>query len=187
MSTHAISTRAVVLAAAMTAATVLGVSACEREARRFRDTLQTTTHPETVPSTSLTAGAPPAHATGVSPFATNAYGLAEGKRLYTAFNCSGCHATAGGGGIGPPLRDDLWIYGYTPAQIYSSIVQGRPNGMPSFAGKLPEQQIWQLVAYLESLNAAVPRDVSTSRSDDLNAARPEMRTERLQRIQSGHR
>jgi cytochrome c oxidase cbb3-type subunit 3 len=184
MKKHGWLDRAAVLGAA---AAVLIASACERETRRFRDTAETTTHPDAVASTSLTAGAPPSNPAGGSPFATNAYGLAEGKRLYAAFNCSGCHATAGGGGIGPPLRDDVWIYGYAPSQIYSTIVQGRPNGMPSFAGKLPEQQIWQLVAYIESLTAAVPRDVSTSRSDDLNAARPEMRTERLHRVQTGHR
>ena len=28
--------------------------------------------------------------------------------------------------------DAEWIYGSHPEQIYSDIVQGRPNGMPSF-------------------------------------------------------
>ena len=32
----------------------------------------------------------------------NAYAAAEGKRLFDAFNCSGCHQH-GGGGIGPAL------------------------------------------------------------------------------------
>jgi cytochrome c oxidase cbb3-type subunit 3 len=162
-------------------------SACERENRRFRDTAQTTTHPESVPLTTFGAGAPRTEMNVLSPFATNAYGIAEGKRLYTAFNCAGCHATAGGGAIGPPLRDDMWIYGYAPPQIYASIVQGRPNGMPSFGGRVPEQQVWQLVAYIESLAAAVPRDAAPSRSDDLSAARPELRAERLDRRQTGHR
>ncbi len=45
--------------------------------------------------------------------------------------------------------DDKWIYGAHPAQIYSSIVQGRPNGMPAFADRVPEQQVWQLVAYVQ--------------------------------------
>src|ERR1044071_3848683 len=45
---------------------------------------------------------------------TNAYAIAEGKRLYTQLNCVGCHAN-GGGGMGPPLMDDKWIYGSAPA------------------------------------------------------------------------
>src|SRR4051794_28207581 len=34
----------------------------------------------------------------------NALALSEGKRLYSQFNCVGCHAH-GGGGMGPPLMD----------------------------------------------------------------------------------
>src|SRR4051794_12790521 len=43
----------------------------------------------------------------------NAYALSEGKRLFSNFNCSGCHAH-GGGGMGPPLMDEKWIYGSAP-------------------------------------------------------------------------
>jgi cytochrome c oxidase cbb3-type subunit 3 len=166
---------------------VVGLAGCEREARRFRDTAVTTTHPQTVLLTTLTAGAAPAHSGAGSPFGNNAYGISEGKRLYAAFNCSGCHATAGGGAIGPALSDDKWIYGYAPEQIYATIVQGRPNGMPSFAAKLPEQQVWQLVAYIESMSAAVPRDAASGRNDDLSAAKGEARADRIDRRQTGHR
>src|ERR1700712_4267696 len=51
------------------------------------------------------------------PYSKNAYGTAEGKRLYSWMNCIGCHAN-GGGAIGPPLMDSLWIYGSAPADIY---------------------------------------------------------------------
>ena len=70
-----------------------------------------------------------------SVYEQNAYAVAEGKRLYNAYNCVGCHQQ-GGGGIGPALMDSTWIYGSRPEQIYADIVQGRPNGMPSFAGKI---------------------------------------------------
>ena len=85
------------------------------------------------------------------------------------------------------MSDDQWIYGFGPEQIYSTIVQGRPDGMPSFKAKLSEQQIWQLVAYIESLSAATPRDAATGRPDDLSAALPELRAERLTGRQTGHR
>ena len=65
--------------------------------------------------------------------------MAEGQRLYRWYNCAGCHAN-GGGGMGPPLMDDKWIYGSEPENIVATILEGRPNGMPSFRGKVPDDQ-----------------------------------------------
>ena len=76
--------------------------------------------------------------------------IAAGQQLYSAMNCVGCHAN-GGGGMGPPLMDDTWIYGSALEQIFSSIREGRPNGMPSFRGRLPDEQIWQIAAFVKSL------------------------------------
>ena len=64
-------------------------------------------------------------------------------------NCTGCHAN-GGGGIGPPLMDAEWRYGSAPGDIYRSIVEGRPNGMPAFGKRLTEDEIWQLHAFVKS-------------------------------------
>src|SRR5438067_1344626 len=85
-----------------------------------------------------------------NPYEDNAYAMTEGERLYEWFNCSGCHAR-GGGGIGPPLMADVWRYGKDPGNIYSSIVEGRPNGMPSWRGKMPQYQVWQIVTYVQTL------------------------------------
>ncbi|HEX6643231.1 MAG TPA: c-type cytochrome [Gemmatimonadales bacterium] len=76
---------------------------------------------------------------------------AEGEQLYNAMNCTGCHGALGGGGIGPPFADADWIYGGEPSQIFASIAQGRPNGMPSFGGRLPSESIWKVVAYVRTL------------------------------------
>ena len=112
---------------------------------------------------------PPA---GVSRYEDNAYAVAEGKRLYNAWNCVGCHAQ-GGGAIGPALMDSTWIYGSRPEQIYSDIVQGRPNGMPSFGGKIPDYQVWELAAYVRSMSGLLPSDVAPSRSDTMAVAKAE--------------
>jgi cytochrome c oxidase cbb3-type subunit 3 len=172
--------------ATLVAASIGASAACEREHRRFRDTREERPAAQTVTLTPLHAGGRAAGPGGISPFRANAYGLSEGKRLYSAFNCSGCHALSGGGGMGPALSDDKWIYGFEPDQIYSTIAQGRPNGMPAFGGVIPEQQVWQLVAYIESLTAATPRDAATGRADDLSAARPETRKPRVDARQTGH-
>jgi cytochrome c oxidase cbb3-type subunit 3 len=96
----------------------------------------------------------------------NAFAVNQGKRLYRWYNCSGCHAQ-GGGGMGVPLTDDKWIYGSAPADIFRTIEQGRPNGMPSFGGRIPEDQVWQLVAYVRSMSGQLRSDVAPSRADSL--------------------
>jgi cytochrome c oxidase cbb3-type subunit III len=102
----------------------------------------------------------------------NAQAMNDGKRLFSSFNCVGCHAN-GGGGMGPALIDDEWIYGSNPEQIFATIVQGRPNGMPSFRGKIPDYQVWQLSAYVRSMSGLVPKDTAPARNDDMNIGLPE--------------
>lgn len=91
-----------------------------------------------------------------NPYENDSNAVAQGRTLFSAMNCIGCHAPKGGGGMGPPLSDNLWIYGSEPGQVYLSIVQGRPNGMPAFSKALPPNAIWQLVSYVRSLSADSP-------------------------------
>jgi cytochrome c oxidase cbb3-type subunit 3 len=104
----------------------------------------------------------------------NAYAVSQGKTWYRAYNCAGCHAQ-GGGNIGPALMDDKWRYGADPASIYATIAHGRPNGMPAYGEHVPEDQIWQLVAYVRSMSGQLRSDVAGTRSDTLQAAEPESR------------
>ena len=90
-------------------------------------------------------------------------------------NCSGCHAN-GGGGMGAALMDYNWIYGSDPEQVFASIAEGRPNGMPSWKYKLGTQQIWQLVAYVRSLSSLTPKGARPGRADHMMVATPPMQT-----------
>jgi cytochrome c oxidase cbb3-type subunit 3 len=72
--------------------------------------------------------------------------------------------------MGPALMDNKWIYGSDPRQIFSTIVEGRPNGMPSFRGKIPDYQVWQLVAYVRSLSGQVSPNAAPARSDELKGS-----------------
>ena len=83
----------------------------------------------------------------------NADAVNTGKRLFRQYNCSGCHSN-GGGGMGPSLMDDEWIYGGRLEQIHQTLVEGRPNGMPAWGGKIPDEQLWQFAAYVRSHVAA---------------------------------
>lgn len=173
-------------AAALALAFLVALAGCERETPRYRELPAAASRPSSTPVSGLVPGSPSPAPQVTSPYQGNAYGISEGKRLYSAFNCNGCHAM-GGGGIGPALMDEKWIYGSSPDQIYSTIAQGRPNGMPAFGGRVPSQQIWQLVAYVQALSVQGPRDVQPGRSDEMNARQPELRLDRLEPRWTGHR
>jgi cytochrome c oxidase cbb3-type subunit 3 len=92
----------------------------------------------------------------------------QGEQFFSKYNCTGCHGN-GGGGSGVPLMDDKWIYGNRPDQIFNTIAEGRPNGMPCFGRKIPEDQIWRLVAFVRSLGGLTP-GVQPGRKDPIFAS-----------------
>jgi cytochrome c oxidase cbb3-type subunit III len=168
---------------ALTCALTLVLCGCERESRPIGKLPGATAQKETL--TSLYAGPPPATGSGLSPFQQNAWGMSEGKRLFTFYNCSGCHGN-GGGGMGPPLMDDRWIYGSEPINIFTSIVEGRPNGMPSWRNKIPDAQVWQLVAYVQSMSGQAPQTAMPGRADHMRPSTPENNRRALKPVQSGN-
>lgn len=101
-----------------------------------------------------------------SPSEGKAFDIAEGQRLFDWYNCSGCHSH-GGGGMGPPLMDKKFIYGSDPDNIFDTITKGRPHGMPSWGGRIPQYQIWQLVAYIRSLSGQEPAMATPGRSNNM--------------------
>jgi cytochrome c oxidase cbb3-type subunit 3 len=142
---------------AFVSALLLLVPACEREQRQFQ-----------VPAAAASSPAPER-----TRYEENAYAVSQGKMLFRWFNCNGCHA-AGGGGMGPALMDAAWIYGSEPQNTYTTIVEGRENGMPAFGGKIPDQQIWQLVAYVRSMSAQLRFDVRPGRDDHMRVKESEL-------------
>lgn len=161
---------------------LLFVSGCDREARRFRENDRLSSPAQAKPYSVLSPGAVAGTSTGggssaVDIYRGNAYALAEGKRLFVAYNCHGCHSR-GGGGMGPALMDDEWAYGAEPLNVYTSIVGGRPGGMPTYKGKIPEYQVWQLVAYVRSMSGQDSKLAAPSRDDHMSTSKPENRRER---------
>lgn len=86
-----------------------------------------------------------------NPYLSQQAALAEGRRYFVWFNCAGCHGDHGGGGMGPSLRDEDWIYGGSDADVFDSIAEGRAHGMPAWGTKLPQETVWKLAAYIASL------------------------------------
>jgi len=89
-----------------------------------------------------------------NPFEGSQSAREQGRALFVAMNCYGCHGGHAGGGMGPSLRDPTWIYGDSPVDIFGSIAQGRANGMPAWGLRLPSDAIWQIVAYIQALGTS---------------------------------
>jgi cytochrome c oxidase cbb3-type subunit III len=150
----------------------LTLFACEREKRDFRANPPA---PGAVTLSPLQPGATLVVNNRRGPYEHNAYAINEGKVLFGQFNCSGCHAH-GGGGMGPALMDGDWIYGSEPENIFATIAEGRPNGMPSFRERLTNDQIWRLVAYVQAMSGQLSKDAEPSRDDAMSYRTSEQRT-----------
>ena len=162
--------------AALVAALLLAAGpGCERETRRFRELPPTATADTSLRLSPLQAGPPVRPVRLRSAYEDNAYAVSEGKRLFSQFNCVGCHAH-GGGAMGPPLMDEEWIYGSEPENIFATIVQGRPNGMPAYGGRVATNQVWQLAAYVRSMSGLLAKDVAPGREDALYGTPQEQAT-----------
>jgi len=146
--------------------TILG--GCDREQRRFQEPSPASAPAQSLSLSELQAGPQTPQPLSADPYGGNAYAVSEGKRLYGWYNCEGCHAK-GGGGIGPPLMDANWIYGAEPENVFTSIARGRPNGMPAFGTRIPEYQMWQLVAYVRSMTGLVETNARPGRNDAMQA------------------
>ncbi len=150
---------------------------CQREEREVRlDPPVLAALDQVAPMANGIGGAPPDVVPALGePYETNAYSLGEGKRLYTWFNCKGCHAD-GGGASGPALMDGWWRYGADPVSVFVSLRDGRPNGMPSFRDKLTTEQMWQLVGYVRSVGVAAAATGAPSRNDEMQSRPGESRS-----------
>ena len=94
-----------------------------------------------------------------NPFEGNAGALRTGSQLYVSYNCIDCHGADGAGAMAPSLADARWHFGGTPGEVFESIYEGRPDGMPTWGGRITNDQIWMLVTYVRSLSAG--KDVAT--------------------------
>jgi cytochrome c oxidase cbb3-type subunit 3 len=153
------------------------LAACQREERQVRTQPTAGETQEAIALTTNSAGPSPPQIEVTDKgreVEGNAYQQSQGKKYYTWFNCNGCHFN-GGGGSGPALMDDRWIYGGSIENIVHTIREGRPNGMPSFRGKIPDDQIWQIAAYVRSMSGNTTSASAPQRNDDLHTKPSESR------------
>jgi len=91
-----------------------------------------------------------------NPYANDVAGIKAGHELFVNMNCAACHGYDLKGGMGPDLTDTYWRYGGSPADIYKSIFEGRPQGMPAWGRSIPPEYIWKIVSYIQWKGGAYP-------------------------------
>jgi mono/diheme cytochrome c family protein len=104
-----------------------------------------------------------------NPVAATPESIAAGKRAYEA-NCAACHGPLAQGAVKagmtisiieeqrgkqpPDLTDDQWDHGSSDGEVYAVIKRGLPpTMMTGFDGRVPDQDIWNIVNYLRSLRS----------------------------------
>ena len=93
-----------------------------------------------------------------NPYEGDKKAISTGGQLFIAYNCLDCHGAEGSGAMGPSFQDGRWHFGGSPGEVFESIYQGRPDGMPAWGGRISNDQIWMLTAYVRSLSS---KDLST--------------------------
>jgi putative heme-binding domain-containing protein len=101
------------------------------------------------------------------PYANNAAAIDQGRELFNS-TCTRCHGPNGGAGeFGPGLAIPGRSYARnSDAQIFDAIAHGIPGTpMPAHQGKLSDDQIWKITAYVKGLrgtaiDAPSPGDVA---------------------------
>jgi len=84
---------------------------------------------------------------------TDKAAVEKGGKIF-AEQCSTCHGEKGEGNQqmgAPSLKDNIWLYGSSKAQVVESIVTGRGGIMPSWADRLDAPTVKSLAVYVHSL------------------------------------
>jgi mono/diheme cytochrome c family protein len=88
-----------------------------------------------------------------NPFDGNRESIAVGKTIFEAVCAGYCHATENTKRPGrcPNLFDCQWKYGKSDGEVFRSVTEGVPKTeMVGFKGRLPDEVLWKIIAYLRS-------------------------------------
>jgi len=98
---------------------------------------------------------------------SDAAAVESGKKLYFNFGCNGCHGGNGGGGMCPPLTNDVWVYGGDDDTLFRLVAYGSQTlqekgytrkGMENVVGPMPQMgqvvktddDLWRILAFVRS-------------------------------------
>ena len=92
-----------------------------------------------------------------------------GQKIYMAAGCNGCHGGTGGGGMGPPLTNPIWIYGSDDDTLFRIIALGSDGlkaqgyarkGSETVVGPMPQHgtivksnaDMWKIISWIRTIN-----------------------------------
>jgi cytochrome c oxidase cbb3-type subunit 3 len=104
-----------------------------------------------------------------NPYRGDAAAIAKGAETWTTI-CVACHTAEGTGLVGPSLVDPYWKYGNSDPELFATISEGRPLGMPPWGPQLGTQKIWQVLAYMETLPKSDAPGIGSPEYDAAQAA-----------------
>jgi cytochrome c oxidase cbb3-type subunit 3 len=96
--------------------------------------------------------------------------LETGKKVWDRLNCATCHAADGGGGIGPNLTDEYWLYGGSVKDIFKTVKYGANNGMKAWENDMSAVEMQQVSSYILSLQGSSPADPKPAQGELYNKA-----------------
>jgi mxaJ protein len=97
----------------------------------------------------------------LNPFTGKEDGIAAGKTLYIQVGCQGCHGGGGGGGMAASLIDDNWKFGSDDETLFKLIKGQIPEQtMPVVYSSLPDDQVWQILAFIRTLYKGDPSKIN---------------------------
>jgi mono/diheme cytochrome c family protein len=93
--------------------------------------------------------------------------VAAGQQLYLNYGCNGCHGGTGGGGMCPPLTNDVWVYGGDDDTLFrlvsygSQILQSKGytrKAQENVVGPMPQMgvvvktddDLWKILAFVRA-------------------------------------
>jgi len=98
---------------------------------------------------------------------SDAAAVDAGQKLYMAYACSGCHGGTGGGGMCPPLTNDIWVYGGDDDTLFRLIAYGSDTlqskgysrkSQENVVGAMPpmgqivktDEDLWHILAFVRA-------------------------------------
>jgi mono/diheme cytochrome c family protein len=90
-----------------------------------------------------------------------------GRQVYMRYGCSGCHGGTGGGGMCPPLTNDVWVYGGDDDTLFRLMAYGSETlqskgysrkGAENVVGAMPpmgqivqtDDDLWRILTFIRA-------------------------------------
>jgi len=133
------------------------------------------TAPATAPAAGKTATMTPVQRADAAPQGTlkNPYSdsdasiVTSGQAIYMSYGCSGCHGGTGGGGMCPPLTNDIWVYGGDDDTLFRLVSYGTQTlqskgysrkGQENVVGAMPamgqivktDDDLWRILTFVRA-------------------------------------